>query len=124
MPKAILMRDFMGVKALAGDLGFRFDYAFSKGGTLANGQNIPSSAGWAIGVGHTCQEWLGGYNRLSLQYGVGNAANFSTGIDEPTVYLPNAHTFRFTDSAVIQPNDKFAIQPVVSFGGRASLLLY
>ena len=61
------------------------------------------------------QEWLGGYNRISLQYGVGNAANFSTGIDEPTVYLPNAHTFRFTDSAVIQPNDKFAIQPVVIY---------
>jgi maltoporin len=50
-----------------------------------------------------------------LQYGVGNAANFSTGIDEPTVYLSNAHTFRFTDSAVIQPNDKFAIQPVVIY---------
>src|SRR6516164_7388159 len=104
-----------GVKALAGDLGFWFDYAFSKGGTLANGQNVPSSSGWAIGLGHTRQEWLGGYNRLSLQYGVGNAANFSTGIDEPTVYLPNAHTFRLTDSAVIQPNDKFAIQPVVIY---------
>ena len=104
-----------GVKALAGDLGFWFDYAFSKGGTVANGQNVPSSAGWAIGLGHKRQEWLGGYNSLSLQYGVGNAANFSTGIDEPTVYLPNAHTFRFTDSAVIQPNDKFAIQPVVIY---------
>ena len=104
-----------GVKALAGDLGFWFNYAFSKGGTLANGQNVPSSAGWAIGIGHTRKEWLGGYNSLSLQYGVGNAANFSTGIDEPTVYLANAHTFRFTDSAVIQPNDKFAIQPVVIY---------
>ena len=104
-----------GVKALAGELGFWFDYAFSKGGTLANGQNVPSSGGWAIGIGHTRQEWLGGYNRLSLQYGVGNAANFSTGIDEPTIYLPNAHTFRFTDSAVIQPNAKFAIQPVVIY---------
>jgi maltoporin len=55
---------------------------------------------------------LGGYNRISLQYGVGNSTNFSTGIEYPTVYLPNAHTFRFTDSAVIQPNNKFAVQPV------------
>jgi len=53
MPKATLMRDFMGVKTLAGDLGLWFDYAFSKAGTLVNGQNAPSSAGWAIGVGHT-----------------------------------------------------------------------
>jgi len=52
---------------------------------------------------------------LSLQYGEGNAANFSTAIDGPTVCLPNAHTFRFTDRAVIQPNDKFAIQPVVIY---------
>jgi maltoporin len=104
-----------GVKTRVGELGVWFDYAFSKGGTLANGQNVPSSAGWAIGLGHTRQEWLGGYNRVSLQYGVGNAANFSTSIDQPTVYLPNAHTFRFTDSAVIQPNDKFAIQPVVIY---------
>jgi maltoporin len=103
------------IKTRVGDLGVWFDYAFSKGGTLANGQTVPSSAGWAIGLGHTRQEWLGGYNRVSLQYGVGNAANFSTGIDQPTVYLPNAHTFRFTDSAVIQPNDKFAIQPVVVY---------
>jgi maltoporin len=103
------------IKTRAGDLGVWFDYAFSKGGMLANGQTVPSTSGWAIGLGHTRQEWLGGYNRVSLQYGVGNAANFSTGIDQPTVYLPNAHTFRFTDSAVIQPNDKFAIQPVVIY---------
>ena len=50
----------------------------------------------------------------------GNAANFSTGIDEPTVYLPNAHTFRFTDSAVIQPNNKFAIQPVFIYQSQTN----
>ena len=104
-----------GVKAPGGDLGFWYDYSFSKGGTLADGSSVPSTGGWAIGVGHARQEWLGGYNRISLQYGVGNAANFSTAIDQPTVYLPNAHTFRFTDSAVIQPNDKFAVQPLVIY---------
>ena len=49
---------------------------------------------------------------MSLQYGVGNSANFSTGVEYPTVYLQNAHTFRFTDSAVIQPKNKFAVQSV------------
>jgi maltoporin len=103
------------VKTPAGKLGFWYDYSFSKGGTLPNEQTVPSTAGWAVGIGHTREEWLGGYNRISLQYGVGNSANFSTAIDEPTVFLPNAHTFRFTDSAVIQPNDKFAIQPLVIY---------
>jgi len=114
-PKSNLDARLYGVKGLGGELGVWYDYSFSKGGTLTNGQKVPSVGGWAIGIGHMREEWLGGYNKISLQYGVGNAANFSTGIDEPTVYLPNAHTFRFTESAVIQPNDKFAIQPVVIY---------
>jgi maltoporin len=111
-PKSNLDVRLYGVKTPVGSLGFWYDYAYSKGGTLSDGSIVPSTSGWAIGIGHTLQEWLGGYNRISLQYGVGNAANFSTGIDYPTPYLANAHTFRFTESAVIQPNDKFAIQPV------------
>jgi len=111
-PKSLLDVRLYGIKTPVGQLGVWYDYSYSKGGTLADGTQVPSTGGWAIGLGHTRQEWLGGYNRISMQYGVGNAANFSTSIDEPTVYLPNAHTFRFTDSAVIQPNDKFAVQPV------------
>ena len=111
-PKSVLDARLYGIKTPVGKLGVWYDYSFSKGGTLSDGTQLPSTGGWAIGIGHTREEWLGGYNRFSLQYGVGNAANFSTGIEYPTKYLPNAHTFRFTDSAVIQPNDRFAIQPV------------
>ena len=111
-PKSVLDARLYGIKTPVGKLGFWYDYSFSKGGTLSDVTQLPSTGGWAIGIGHTREEWLGGYNRVSLQYGVGNAANFSTGIEYPTKYLPNAHTFRFTDSAVIQPNDKFGIQPV------------
>jgi len=111
-PKSNLDVRLDGVKTPVGQLGFWYDYSFSKGGTLADGSTVPSTSGWAIGIGHTRTEWLGGYNRVSLQYGVGNSANFSTGAEYPTVYLKNAHTFRFTESAVIQPNNKFAIQPV------------
>ncbi len=101
-----------GVKAMGGELGFWGDYSFAKGGKLPDGQTVPSVGGYAFGVGHSLKEWLGGYNFLSVQYGVGAAANFSTGIDDPTPYLPDAHTFRVTESGVIQPNDNFAIQPV------------
>ena len=118
--KSVLDVRLYGVKTPVGQLGVWYDYSYSKGGTLAGGTSVPSAGGWAVGIGHTRQEWLGGYNRISLQYGVGNAANFSTGIDEPTVYLPNAHTFRFTDSAVIQPNSKFAIQPVFIYQSQAN----
>jgi maltoporin len=111
-PKSVLDARLYGIKTPVGQLGLWYDYSSSKGGTLPDGTQVPSTGGWAIGIGHTRQEWLGGYNRITLQYGVGNAANFSTNIDVPTVYLANAHTFRFTDSAVIQPNDKFAVQPV------------
>lgn len=118
-PKSLLDVRLYGIKTPVGQLGLWYDYSYSKGGTLADGSTVPSAGGWAVGVGHTLQEWLGGYNRISLQYGVGNAANFSTGIDEPTVYLPNAHTFRFTESAVIQPNNKFAVQPVFIYQAQA-----
>ncbi len=93
-PKSNLDVRLYDVKTPVGKFGFWYDYSFSKGGTLSNGEQVPSVGGWAIGIGHTREEWLGGYNRVSLQYGVGNAANFSTGIDEPTVvpaeraYLP------------------------------------
>jgi maltoporin len=111
-PKSNLDLRLYGVKTPVGELGLWYDYSYSKGGTQSDGTVLPSTSGWAIGIGHTRTEWLGGYNRVSFQYGVGNSANFSTGIDFPTVFLKNAHTFRFTESAVIQPNDKFAIQPV------------
>jgi len=51
-----------------------------KGGTTAENAQIPSVGGWAVGIGHTRTELWGGYNRITLQYGVGAAANFSTAI--------------------------------------------
>ena len=61
-----------------------------KGGTTAENAQIPSVGGWAVGIGHTRTELWGGYNRITLQYGVGAAANFSTAIDDPTPVLQNA----------------------------------
>lgn len=112
--KSLIDARLYGIKTPWGKAGIWYDYSFAKGGTAA-GSQIPSTGGWAVGVGHTRTEFLGGYNRFSFQYGVGAAANFSTGIEDPTPYLQNAHTFRFTDSAVIQPNKVFAVQPLVIY---------
>ena len=113
--KSVVDARLYNIKTPYGKLGLWYDYSFSKGGTTADNAQIPSVGGWAVGIGHTRTELWGGYNRITLQYGVGAAANFSTGIDNPTPVLQNAHTFRLTESSVIQPNKYFAIQPLVIY---------
>jgi len=114
-PKSLLDARLYNIKAPHGKLGVWYDYSFSKGGTTAENTQVPSVGGWAVGIGHTRTELWGGYNRITFQYGVGAAANFSTGIDDPTPVLQNAHTFRFTESSVLQPTKSFAIQPLVIY---------
>lgn len=114
-PKSLLDARLYGIKVPYGKLGLWYDYSFSKGGTTPENTQIPSVGGWAVGIGHTRTELWGGYNRLTFQYGVGAAANFSTSIDDPTPVLQNAHTFRFTESNVFQPSRYFAVQPLVIY---------
>lgn len=114
-PKSVLDARLYGIKAPYGKLGLWYDYSYSKGGTTAQNTQVPSVGGWAVGIGHTKSELWGGYNRITFQYGVGAAANFSTNIDDPTPVLQNAHTFRFTESSVLQPKKYFAIQPLVIY---------
>ncbi len=114
-PKSLLDARLYEIKAPLGKVGIWYDYSFSKGGNAPNNVQVPSVGGWAIGVGHSRTEWLGGYNRFTFQYGVGSAANFTTGIDDPNPYLQNAQTFRFTESGVLQPNKYFAIQPAIIY---------
>ena len=52
-PKSLLDVRLYGVKTPVGTLGVWYDYSYSKGGTLADGTQVPSSGGWAIGLGHT-----------------------------------------------------------------------
>ena len=104
-----------GIKTPWGRLGAWYDYAYSKGGKTVDNVQVPSVGGWALGVGHVRTEFLGGYNRVSFQYGEGAASNFTTGIDTPTQYLKDSHTFRVTDNAVIQPNQYFGIQPLIVY---------
>jgi len=103
------------VKAPGGRIGAWFNYARAKGGTTESGTVIPTSNGYAFGIGHQRLEWKGGYNWFSVQYGKGAASNFGAFIDDPTPFLNNSKRFRIVEHFLVQPNDKFAIQPVVIY---------
>jgi maltoporin len=118
--KSVVDARVYDIKAPLGKIGFWFDYSHSKGGTTSTGTIVPSVGGWAVGFAHSRTEWLGGYNRLTIQYAVGAAANFSTGIEDPTPFNENAHTFRFTESTVLQPAKYFAIQPAFVYQQQSS----
>ena len=100
------------VKAPGGKLGAWFNFARAKGGTTQAGTVIPTSNGYAFGIGHQRLEWQGGYNWFSIQYGKGAASNFSTSIDDPTPFLKDSKRFRIAEHLLLQPNDKFAIMPI------------
>jgi len=100
------------VKAPGGKLGMWFNFASAKGGTTQSGTVIPTTTGYAFGIGHQRLEWQGGYNWFSIQYGKGAASNFSTSVDDPTGFLGHRKTFRIAEHLLLQPNDKFAIMPV------------
>lgn len=89
-----------------------FDFANTKGGTTSTGVKVPTTDGYAFGVRHQSLEWHGGYHTFSAQYGTGAASNFSTSIDDPTMYLRSSARLQFTEHLLFQPNDKWAITPI------------
>jgi maltoporin len=106
------------VKAPGGTLGLWFDLATSRGGTIAGGEVIPSSTGYAGGLRYQTLEWLGGFQVLGIQYGTGPASNFSTTIPDPSPFLDSEKRFLVTEQIVIQPNDQFAISPILVYQRR------
>jgi maltoporin len=93
-----------------------FDFATSKGGENGAGTVIiPTTDGYAFGLRHQRLEWHGGYHAFSIQYGTGAASNFSTSIDDPTQFLHNSAQFLVAEQVVVQPNDWFAIMPIVVY---------
>jgi maltoporin len=102
----------------AGTLGVWFDVTTSRGGTTQAGVDIPSSTGWAVGLRHQRLEWLGGFHVFGIQYGKGPATNFSTSIPDPIPQLDSAERLLITEQVLIQPNDRFAIMPIVVYDRR------
>jgi maltoporin len=100
------------VNVPGGKLGAWFDFARAKGGTTQTGIVIPTDNAYAFGIGYQNLEWHGGFNQVSVQYGKGVASNFSTTIEFPTSFIVNSKTFRVAEQMLLQPNDKFAVQPI------------
>jgi len=101
------------IKAPGGTLGAWFDFANSRGGTTSTGQFIPTTNGYAFGFRHQRLEWHGGYHVFGIQYGTGAASNFSTSIDDPSRFVNSTTRFLLTEQILFQPNDKFAIMPIL-----------
>jgi len=92
-----------------------FDFATSKGGQESTGTSIPTTNGYAFGVRHQRLEWHGGYHTFSVQYGTGAASNFSASLDDPTAFPHSSARFLATEHILFQPNDRFAIMPIVIY---------
>jgi len=103
------------INAPGGKAGVWFNFATAKGGKTQNGSVIPNANGYAFGVAHNRLEWHGGYNWISFQYGTGAASNFSTSIDDPSASIKDTKRLRFVEHLLFQPNDKFAIMPIVVY---------
>jgi maltoporin len=116
------------VKGPLGLWGVWFDYATAKGGQIKSTSdsnsvpitNVPSTNGYAYGIRHQRLEWHGGYHTFLIQYGTGAASNFSgpgigTTIPTPSPDTARSRQFLATEQIVLQPNDKFAVMPIVLF---------
>jgi maltoporin len=103
------------IKGPGGTLGFWYNYATAKGGTIQNGAAIPGTDGYAVGFRHQRLNLEGGFNTLLVQYGKGAASNFSTSLDDPTSYLKSSERLLITEQLLIQPNNKFAIMPIAIY---------
>jgi maltoporin len=114
------------IKGPGGLWGGWFDFATSKGGVTTTGTatptiaNVPTTDGYAFGLKHQRLEWYGGYNIATIQYGTGAASNFSnpgngTTIPNPTPFINRSRQLLFTEQLLFQPNDKFAIMPIVLY---------
>jgi maltoporin len=104
-----------GVKGPGGLWGGWFDFANAKGGTTPTGTAIPASTGYAFDVRQQQLEWHGGFHSFSIAYGTGAASNFSTSIDDPTQYVRSSARFLATEQVLLQPNDRFAIMPILVY---------
>ena len=111
---------FYDLKGPFGLYGGWFDFATSKGGTIPGGTVIPTSSGEAFGFKFQHLEWHGGFHAFSIQYGTGAASNFSsngsgTVVQNPTPFINSQAQFLITEQVLIQPNDKFAIMPILVY---------
>jgi len=101
------------VKFLGGEGGFWYNRAY---GSRAPQRSDPlPNHGNAFGFQHVLNEVAGGYQKFTLQYGDGAAANFSTTPFEPSYLTNKPRTVLVTDHLLLQPNPAFAVMPSFVF---------
>ncbi|MCG8425383.1 MAG: carbohydrate porin [Proteobacteria bacterium] len=125
----------LNVQALRGELVLWLNPSRIQGGDVdivnEMGETIGTSSfgsanGMAAGLVHTRPKFFGGYNKVSVQYGVSAGANLSAsmfnfvsrdmGDSDLTVRNPNlsdSWQLRITENAVIQPAENFSIGGVI-----------
>jgi maltoporin len=104
-----------GVDIGLGSLAFWGNVAESAGGTQADGTEIPSSVGWALGVKHLLEHFGGGYQNLLIAYGKGIAQNFRADVALPTAFQADANRLLITDHLLLRPNRWFGVMPVLIY---------
>ena len=104
---------YKDVKMLGGEGGFWYNRAY---GTEVgeNGTSLPNH-GNAFGFEHVVSEVAGGYQKFTIQYGDGAAANFSTTPFDPNYLLRKPRTVLVTDHLLLQPSSAFAVMPSFVF---------
>ncbi len=98
---------YYDVKLLGGESMFWYNRAW---GTLDQTQRLHDS-GNAVGFHHKVNEVLGGYQKFTVQYGTGAAANFSTNLPPSNALLFPPRVLLITDHLLMQPSPKFAVMP-------------
>jgi len=98
-----------------GTLAFWADLAHSPGGAQADGTEIETSTGWAVGMKYLIPRFLGGYQNLLIAYGKGIARSFRADVDPPTPFQDDADRLLITDHMLIQPNRYFAVMPAIVY---------
>ena len=101
---------YYGLKILGGEGGFWYNRAW---GTPLNpgAERYLHDHGNAVGFEHKVSEVAGGYQKFTIQYGTGAAANFSTNLSEPAYLLFRPRTLLITDHMLLQPASNFALMP-------------
>lgn len=101
---------YYGVKFLGGESMFWYNYARDTPVTSDSKTAIRGN-GSAVGFQHVVNEVAGGYQKFTVQYGTGAAANFSTNPVDPAYLQYKPRTLLITDHLLLEPTSKFSIMP-------------
>jgi maltoporin len=104
---------YYGVKMLGGESMFWYNRAYGLAASDTAGK-FPNH-GNNFGFQHVVSELAGGYQKFTVQYGDGAAANFSTTPFQLDYLSLKPRTILVTDHLLLQPKPDFAVMPSFVF---------